>query len=115
MRAFALENGLDHASISRWKTSDPGIEAMRQVAATLNMRLGEVLIIAGYGTPDDFGGIQPTPPAPPNVAHAIEYDPSIPEILRTTLRSAMALYEGAMPGPDGRTPRGGKRTIRIPR
>lgn len=112
MRSFAQTRGIDHQAISRWRTGDPSIEAMRQIADGLSKPLGEILIIAGYGSAEDFGGMHPTPPKAPSLEDAIAHDPTLTPGLRRALQEILDLARKATPM-DGRTGTGGKRTIRI--
>ena len=117
MRSFCLEHGLDNARISAWESnpSDVSIDRMREFAEALGLTLGQVMVIAGYGDEDDFGGATPPAPAAPNVSidFALEHDPELSDFARRTLReileSIRAVERGAVESviirPSKRTPR----------
>lgn len=68
VRAYCAERGFDDARISRWKTSarDPQFSLMREFGDAFGLNLGQVMVIAGYGTPADFGdGAEPPEPVAP--------------------------------------------------
>src|SRR5690349_21707177 len=92
VRAFCLEHGLDNQRVSAWESArDVSIDSMRDFGEKFALTLGQVLVIAGYGTPDDFGGATPPvpkPPAPPNVVEAINHDPSLSDGERAYLQAA---------------------------
>lgn len=112
MRSFAQSKDIDVPSITRWRSSDPSIEGLRQVAIGLGKPLGEILIIAGYGTPEDFGGMDAPPPTPPSVRDAIEHDPSLTPAQRDAFRVLFtALTE--VTSSDGHIGRGNKRSITL--
>lgn len=76
MRQFCLDRGLDDALMSKWRTStgDVTIEQMRRFGECLDLRLGQVIVIAGYGTPEDLGegAVPPEPqPVPPTTIEGL--------------------------------------------
>jgi hypothetical protein len=77
MRQFCKEHGLDDSLLSKWRTSTGNVtvEQMRLYGERLGLRLGQVMVIAGYGAPEDFGeGAVPPPPeptAPPDLDEAL--------------------------------------------
>jgi hypothetical protein len=79
---------------SVWETSsgDVSIESMRDFGNALGLKLGQVLIIAGYGTEADFdGATAPEPPAPVvDVDLAIDADPDLSDFQRRMLRDMLA-------------------------
>lgn len=94
MRSFCIEHGLDNARVSAWESApgDVSIDHMRAFGDALDLTLGQVMVIAGYGTEDDFGGIEPPEPAAPNVSldFALEHDPELSDFARRTLRDMLA-------------------------
>lgn len=112
IRAFAESKGIDHNAIHRWRTGDkPKIDGLRRVADALEMPLGDILIIAGYATPDDFDGTKPRPAKAPSLADAIEYDPTLSPDTRQMLRLFLGQVS-EVASKDGRTGKGRKRTVR---
>lgn len=96
IRSFCAEHRLDPTRISAWRhASGVSIEQMREFADAVGLRLGQVMVIAGYGTPEDFGeGSKPPPPPEPpplDVHYAIQHDPSLTKEEREVLESALAL------------------------
>ena len=94
MRSFCLEHGIDNARGSAWESSpgDVSIDRMRELANALGLTLGQVMVIAGYGTPDDFGGATPPEPTAPVVSIdvAIDHDPELSEFARRSLREILS-------------------------
>jgi hypothetical protein len=66
VRDFCARRGLDNARVSAWrKGTDVTVDQMREFGLALGLRLGQVMVIAGYGTAADFGeGAVPPPPPP---------------------------------------------------
>lgn len=95
LRSFCLERGLDNQRLSKWEqaaSSDVSIDSMRDFAQSLGLTLGEVMVIAGYGTPDDFGGASPSAPVGPvvDVDVAIDHDPNLSDVQRRALRDVLS-------------------------
>lgn len=105
MRSFCLQHGLDNQRISVWETTsgDVSIDSMREFGDKLGLTLGQVMVIAGYGTEDEFGGATPpapTPPPPVSVDDAIERDPELSDVERDLLRNLRAFSRGDKRGID---------------
>lgn len=106
MRSFCLQHGLDNQRISVWETTsgDVTIDSMREFGHALGLTLGQVMVIAGYGSEDEFGGAPP--PAPPvvppvvSVDEAIERDPELSPAERDLLRNLRAFSRGDKHGID---------------
>lgn len=112
VRKWADSRGIDHASISRWRSGDkPLISTLREFAIAIGRPLTEILIVAGYATPEDFGGVEPPAPRPPSVAEAIDYDPTLGPHVKLALHNILEMA-GAMTPRDGVEPHGGKVEIR---
>jgi hypothetical protein len=113
MRAFCQAHGIDNALVSGWKAGrGADIESLRRLADGLGLTLGQVLVIAGIGTPDDFGGAtppEPRPPAPPSVDEAIERDPTLTTAERQVLREVRRFTRSQEAGVDTVTVRATKR------
>lgn len=102
LRSYCLEHGLDNQRVSKWETStgDVSIESMREFGDALGLTLGEVMVIAGYGEPGDFGGASPAGPVAPviDVDVAIEHDPNLTDFQRRTLRDMLAAMRAVESG-----------------
>lgn len=62
VREFARQHGLDHARISLWGNGTrPSYEHLRPVADACGVTLGELFVIMGVGTLDDFAIRTPPP------------------------------------------------------
>jgi hypothetical protein len=117
MRAFCRDHGLDNALVSAWKSGrGVDLDSARKVADALGLTLGQVLVVAGYGQPEDFGGAEPPKPVAPivDVDYAIENDPNLTGAERDLLRQVRRFTRGASPEIDTMklerkvtTPRGG--------
>lgn len=69
VREFARQHGLDHARISTWGNGTrPSYEHLRPVAEAAGVTLGELFVIMGVGTEDDFAIRTP----PPSLEDAID-------------------------------------------
>jgi hypothetical protein len=91
MRQFALSIGYDYQRIHQWNGHrEPSIEHMRELADALGRPLGEVLVGAEYGTPDDFGGVLPPPPELP-IREAIQRATDVDDAYKTNLFTMMDL------------------------
>lgn len=117
MRAFCRDHGLDNALVSAWKSGrGVDLDSARRVADALGLTLGQVLVVAGYGEPSDFGGAVPPEPVAPivDVDYAIEHDPNLTDAERALLRQVRQFTRGNSPEIDTMTvqrkvtkPRGG--------
>lgn len=63
MRAFCKAIGFDQERVSNWKTAkgDPELSTLVTLAECLNISLGQLLVIADYGTPEQLCGATPPP------------------------------------------------------
>lgn len=101
VRAFGLERGIDPAQINKWRNgAAPSLDHLRRVADALELTLGEVLIIARFGTREDFTvSTRPPPlPAPPRIADAIKKDPDLSDAEREVLQGVWGALEAARAG-----------------
>lgn len=108
--SWARRHDITASNLGKWRDGDmdPTLPALEDVAAALGRPLVDLLIAAGYITPDEVGGRTVMPTPPPDVSHAIENDSSLTEVERQVLRSAVALAIGAR---DGQTRQ--RKTIKI--
>jgi hypothetical protein len=78
MRNFCQSIGFDPERISAWRKSprDPEISSLQKLGQCLDLSLGQVLVIAGYGTPEELCGAtppaRPEPPEPLTVAESVQ-------------------------------------------
>ena len=78
--AWAWEHGFQPPTVNRWgKETDPDLATLEHLAAALNLRLIDVLLIGEYITNEDVQGRNIPEPAKPSVLVAIQVDESLSE------------------------------------
>lgn len=85
-RAWCRAAGLPDSSVGRWRDGvEPEIASLKKVARGVQRPLVDLLLIAGYLSPEELAG--PTPPEIQtfNVERAIRLDPGITEAEREAL------------------------------
>lgn len=98
MRQFAIQHRFDHNWVSQWRNEDSPrpvrIEQMRAIADGLGLPLGEILVAAEFGTPDDFGGVRLPDPKLPDIDDAIKRDPTLTKSERRALKGVRDAIKG---------------------
>lgn len=86
--SWCLKHGIRANTVYRWKAMEPSMDMMKAVARGLGRSLLDVLIIAGYVSPEEANGHVPAP-RPVSVEAAVNNDPRLSEAAK---RSVLTVY-----------------------